>query len=239
MNTHRFSPQKLLRRAADAIIPVTCSFCRSSGGKTICTACRKLLPWNEICCERCSQPLPALQNDGVLCAECQQRLPPYVLARAPLVYAFPVDEALKALKFKRHLWYVPAFSALLLPFLREDFAHCDALVPVPLYRWRQARRGFNQAFEICRPLRNSSGLRILTDVKRSKPTRSQTGLSAAERKKNLRSAFTLPDLLTCRHPLIVDDVITTGATVTQLAQILLRAGAESVSVLAVARARLS
>jgi len=77
------------------------------------------------------------------------------------------------------------------------------------------------------------------NIKRSKPTRSQTGLSAAERKKNLRGAFTLPDLLTCRHPLIVDDVITTGATVTQLAQTLLRAGAETVSVLAVARAGLS
>jgi ComF family protein len=125
---------------------------------------------------------------------------------------------------------------LLLPILQREFPDCDALLPVPLYRWRQARRGFNQAFEICRPLARATGLRIVSDIQRIRATRYQSGLSAAERGKNLRDAFALPDLLTCRHPLVVDDVITTGATVAQLTRTLLKAGAETVNVLAVARA---
>jgi ComF family protein len=181
--------------------------------------------------------MAAQQPGGVPCAHCQIQPPPYLKARAPLVYAFPADNALKALKFRRQLWYVPAFASLLLPLLQEEFPDCDALVPVPLHGWRQAKRGFNQAFEICRPLRKASGLRIVTDIKRVRATRSQSGLCAAARRKNLRDAFAVPEHLTCRRPLVIDDVITTGATVTQLARILLKAGAESVSVLAVARAR--
>ncbi len=229
-----------LRSAADWLtdkgIPSRCVFCAGTHEVTsICKKCYDHLPWNRTFCEQCGQPLPAQQPAGVLCAHCQLTSPPFTKARAPLRYAFPVDNSLKALKFRRQLWYVPAFAGLILPLLEKEFLHCDALLPVPLHRWRQARRGFNQAFEICRPLRKECGLRIVTDIQRVRATQSQTGLTAAERRKNLRDAFALPGLLTCRHPLIVDDVITTGATVTQLARTLLRAGAESVSVVAVAQ----
>ena len=148
----------------------------------------------------------------------------------------PVDRALKAIKFRRDLVYAPAFGALLIPLLEAEFAHCDALWPVPLHRWRQACRGFNQAYEICRPLARRFGLRVLCDITRSKATRPQSGLSADRRRRNLRDAFSVPDLLRCRDPLIVDDVLTTGATVSQLSRILRKAGARSVSVLTVATA---
>jgi ComF family protein len=225
-----------LGQIANQLLPAHCVFCAAvlPAGR-ICAQCLPLLPWNNTFCVHCGQPLPALEPAAVPCGHCQEAPPPYRKARAPLIYDFPVDSAVKALKFQRQLNLAPALAELLLPTLEQDFQYCDALIPVPLHRWRQMRRGFNQAFELCRPLCKASRLRILTDVVRIRPTQSQSGLHAAARRKNLRNAFTVHEVLQCRRPLIVDDVITTGATVSQLAETLLRAGAEDVSVLAIAR----
>lgn len=228
--------RRFLAQAVEVVFPHRCVFCGvRQNEQFICAPCALLLPWNKVFCECCGQPLPAEQPEGVNCAQCQLSPPPYVKARAVTTYAYPLDRALKALKFRRQLWYAPAMAELLLPAVQREFSTCDALLPVPLHRWRQARRGFNQATEICRPLAKLAGLRIVTDVQRVKATQPQSGLSATERKRNLQHAFALPALLTCRRPLVVDDVITTGATAGQLANMLLRAGAESVHVLAVAR----
>ena len=178
----------------------------------------------------------ASQPPGTACAACQSRPPPFDRARAPLRYEFPVDTVIKAIKFQRQLWYVPAFADLLLQTLRSEFAEIDALLPVPLHRWRQMTRGFNQAMELCRPLQKATGLPIITQAIRVRATRAQTGLNAAERKNNLRDAFVVSGDLQGRHTLIVDDVITTGETCSQLAVTLKKAGAGSVSVLTVARA---
>jgi ComF family protein len=215
----------------------TCVLCEQAAHtERICDQCRRLLPWNDVHCERCGQAVIATQPPGVPCAACQAKLPPFDKGRAPLLYDFPVDAALKAIKFKRQLWFVPAFAGLLLRMLEEEFPSVDALVPVPLHRWRQMRRGFNQAAELCRPLRRATGLPVISQVRRIRATRPQTGLSAAERHRNLNNAFAVHGNLRCRHPLIVDDVVTTGATCSQLATQLLRAGAKSVGVLSVARA---
>ncbi len=229
--------QKLLRR-------FSCVFCGQSGcvadsvGNTVCDRCLQVLPRNEIFCERCGQPLITAQLQGVMCASCQAHVPAYFKARAPFRYAFPVDSALKALKFRRQLMYAPAFATLLLPSLAESFSDVDCLVAVPLHRRRQAGRGFNQATELCRTLVKHTNLPVFTQVKRTRHTSSQSGLSAAARQSNLRNAFTIRGNLTERYPLIIDDVITTGATCEYLARALLAAGARRVSVLTVARSSL-
>ena len=217
--------------------PDACAFCDAAAvPDCICRQCKRILPWNEIHCCCCGQPLSAAQPDAVPCADCQARPPSYAKARAPLRYEFPADEALKAIKFRAQLWYAPAFAGLLLEVLRREFADTDALVPVPLHRWRQARRGFNQAHELSRPLARATGIRILSNVVRVRATPPQVGLNATERRKNMKGAFSIRGELRCCHPLIVDDVITTGATSNQLVELLLDAGAVSVGVLAVARA---
>jgi ComF family protein len=155
--------------------------------------------------------------------------------RAALLYTFPVDAALKAFKFHGRLAYAPAFADVMSGEL-VHLRHVDALLPVPLHRWRHAARGFNQAFELARLLARRSGLPLVTVTRRVRRTRPQTGLSAAERRRNLRGAFALIRPLPCRHPLIVDDVMTTGETCSQLARVLLAAHAEDVSVLTAARA---
>lgn len=195
-----------------------------------------LLPWNHCYCERCGQPVAAEQPVGVFCADCQSSPPLFDRARSPLRYAFPVDTALKALKFKRQVMYAPAFATILMTTLNEVFPHVDALVPVPLHRLRHATRGFNQAIEISRVLASHSGLPINHQTRRVRPTTTQSGLSAAKRRKNLQHAFAVSGVLNARHPLIIDDVITTGATCDYLAAALLTAGARSVDVLTVARA---
>jgi ComF family protein len=219
------------------VITHTCVLCGQSAEEgRICRECRRILPWNDNYCDCCGQVTIAAQPPGVPCAACQLKRPPFEKARAPLIYDFPVDAALKAIKFKRQLWFIPAFAELLLWPLENEFPRVDALVPVPLHRWRQMTRGFNQAVELCRPLRQATGLPMLSEARRIRATRAQTGLNATERKNNLKNAFAVCGKLRCRHPLIVDDVITTGETCSQLALTLLEAGAESVNLLTVARA---
>ncbi|HZW58856.1 MAG TPA: ComF family protein [Woeseiaceae bacterium] len=176
---------------------------------------------------------------AVPCAACQQRAPPWQACVAPLEYRFPVDAALKALKFRGRLDYAPAFAALLAPFVARRLAAVDALLPVPLHRLRHARRGYNQACEIGRPLARASGLPLVDLARRARATRPQSGLDRAARRHNLRGAFRLAAPPACRYPLILDDVMTTGETCRRLAQLLLDGGAERVAVLTVARAAAS
>ena len=155
---------------------------------------------------------------------------------APLRYEFPVDAGLKALKFRRKLNYAPMFARLLLQALTQRHDDIDAVLPVPLHWRRLASRGFNQAIELGRPLARSMGLPLLGSIIRHRPTTFQTGLSARDRDRNLKHAFRVKRPVAARHVLIVDDVVTTGATTRHLAAELLQSGAEKVSVAAVARA---
>jgi ComF family protein len=112
----------------------------------------------------------------------------------------------------------------------------DALLPVPLHWLRHGVRGFNQAAELCRPLHRSTGLPVIANVVRRRRTPYQSGLAARQRRHNLAGAFAVRGALRARHVLLVDDVITTGETCSQLARELLAGGVPKVSVLALARA---
>jgi len=226
-----------MRKMSDYLLPRTCVLCglRVSEGH-FCGGCSSDLPWITAACERCGQPLGAALPEEAFCAACQQRATPFEKAFAPLLYSFPVDSALKALKFNRQVFYAPAFGELIAPLLDNLFPEVDSLLPVPLHRRRHASRGFNQAIELSRPLEKASGLPAITNVCRVRFTPPQTGLQATERRRNMRAAFEVRGSLPFRHPLLIDDVSTTGETCRQLASTVLRAGVERVSVLAVARA---
>ena len=227
------------RNIGESVAPRTCVFCGVCCGQeqgAICTACHADLPWIENACRQCASPVLSKLPDGVRCAACQLDAPPFESAIAPLLYAFPVDAAIKAMKFRRKLFYVPAFVHLLAESLRYIPDDVDALLPVPLHWRRQAVRGFNQAAEICRPIRKKTGIPLIANVTRSRATPYQSGLAAADRRRNLRAAFAVHGDVNARHVLIVDDVITTGQTCRSLAKVLLDAGAEKISVFAIARA---
>jgi len=145
--------------------------------------------------------------------------------------------AIKSLKFRRNLYYLPLFGEILLAEIGSRFVDADHLVPVPLHRWRQALRGFNQALELASYISRRSGLPIAQNVSRVRATKTQSGLTAQQRRQNLQDAFRVSGRLPARRPLIIDDVMTTGETCNQLAGTLLSAGAECVYVLTIARAQ--
>lgn len=209
--------RNLLHVLENAVMPMRCAFCgeptRENEGR-VCHGCADDLPWIES---------PSLHA-------------PFVRLIAPLAYEFPVDAAIKALKFRRRLFYGPALAQLLNPACAELPGDVDAVLPVPLHWRRHWLRGFNQALEIGRPLAKRLGVPVIHSVKRRQATLPQSGLTAAERAHNLRVAFVIRKPIRHRHVLIVDDVITTGATVRQLASTLRRAGVRNISAIAVARA---
>ncbi len=223
----------------DLIMPRRCVFCgvrTCVREESVCSSCRSDLPWIEYSCRTCAEPLQAETPDGVNCAACQRRPPPLISSVAPLEYSFPIDVAIKSLKFNRKLFYAPALSELLCSCCSSLPCDIDAILPVPLHWRRKASRGFNQAMELGKPLARHLGLPLVRGVYRQQATPFQSGLSAKERLRNLQQAFASRGAIQHKHVLIVDDVITTGATTRQLAIVLLASGAEKVSALAVARA---
>lgn len=235
----RFHAGGALRRLDDSIMPLRCVFCgtrsRSCEGR-ICSGCCSDLPRLVSACARCAEPVAVELPVGVHCAACQKRQPLVETTVAPLLYEFPVDAGLKALKFGRRLHYAPAFGELLTATMHRFSPDIDALLPVPLHWRRQAFRGFNQAAELCKPIASRYALPIISGVTRRRATPFQSGLTALERRKNLRHAFAVRKTPAANHVLIVDDVVTTGETTRQLARALIKCGVSKVSVLAVARA---
>lgn len=203
----------------NVIMPLRCVFCGTptrAPERYICIGCNEDLP-------RIESPPPPTTS-------------PFEYDVAPLEYAFPVDAAIKALKFKRRLFYAPAFAELLCAAAACVPPDIDAVLPVPLHWRRRWFRGFNQAVEIGRPLAKHLSVPLVTSVRRQRATPFQSGLNAKQRARNLKSAFVARGALPYRHVLIIDDVITTGVTMEQVARVVKQAGAGKVSALAVARA---
>ena len=230
-----FDLRRLGERCVAQILPRTCGLCGAGlATGTICAGCRDDLPWIRRACVRCALPLAG--STDTVCGTCQRREPPFFLAHAPVHYAFPIAAVVKAFKFRRKLYLGRLLADLMRPWLAERRGCFDALIPVPLHRWRHAARGFNQAAELAVHLRATTGLPIRHCVRRVRRTRTQSDLDAAERRRNVKGAFVVAGSPRCRHALLVDDVLTTGETCRELSLVLRRAGVEEVSVLAIARA---
>lgn len=203
----------------------------------LCAGCLGDLPRIARACRRCGEPLSA----GSLCVACRRHPPPMELTLAPLHYAFPADWLLTELKFNARLWHGPLLAGLVAAALEADPASrpgpATVLIPVPLHRRRLAARGYNQALEIARPLARRLGCRLADDVVvRARSTREQSSLSARARRRNVAGAFRLQRPADFRHAIIVDDVVTTGATTREIAALLQEGGCARVGVVAAARA---
>lgn len=206
----------------------------------LCGDCLADLPWNLHACPACAQPVPAGQG---LCGACDRRRPPQTRTLAPLRYEFPVDHLVAGLKYRGRLAHAPLLGHLLADAVREAGGPLpDLLLPVPLHDRRLGERGYNQALEIARPLARALGRPLETRLlRRRRATAVQMSLGARERARNPAAAF---EVDAARHAAlgrlarvaVIDDVMTTGATLNELAKNLKHAGAIHVSGWVVARA---
>ena len=218
------------------LLPLRCLLCGAPGehGMDLCAACAAELPRNRSCCACCALPLPV---PAALCGECQRHAPPWQAAWAPFRYGWPLDRLEARFKFGRDL---AAGRVLATLWQREatPLPKPGLLLPVPLHTGRLRRRGYNQALELAKPLARHFGLPLRHDVLlRSRGTAAQTELDATSRRRNVRGAFAVrAGSALPAHVAVLDDVMTTGATLAECARVLKRAGVRRVDVWALARA---
>jgi len=208
----------------------SCFLCRGAARGILCPACDADLPrLAGTLCPRCALPSPG----SALCGRCLADAPRYDATVAALAYRFPADTLVHALKFRSQLALAPLLGDLLIEAIRERI---DLVVPVPLSRERLRERGYNQAAEIARHVARERRARLeLTIVIRERNTRAQADLPWSERARNVRGAFRCERSLDGAAIAVVDDVMTTGATLDELAATLKRAGAARVVNWVVAR----
>lgn len=226
----------VLRGVLSATMPTCCLLCGGRGGNglDLCAACAAELPRNAICCMRCALPL---ESRASLCGRCQRRAPPWDAAWAPFHYAWPLDRLEARFKFGADLAAGRLLSTLWCASSRPAELP-QAIVPVPLHRARLRQRGYNQALELAKPLAKALRIPLLRDaLRRTRVTAAQTELTAVQRRRNVRGAFTAHIYgASPAHVAVLDDVFTTGATLAECARVLKHAGVQRVQVWALARA---
>jgi ComF family protein len=234
---------QLLAARLRAGIPCCCALCGCSGASVLCAGCRqRYLPPPAPRCRQCAILLPAGTGAASVCGNCLRRPPAFDATVVVTDYEAPLDQLVLDLKFGAQLALAPLFGSLLAQAMRQQppAAWPALLAPVPLGRQRLVERGFNQALEVGRTLARELGLPLRTRLlERCRDTAPQTLLAPDARRANLRLAFAVPPASMSQvhgqHVGIIDDVITTGVTLDEIAATLKRAGAVRVSCLAFAR----
>lgn len=221
----------------DWIYPPTCLLCGEDGqrDRDLCVACENALPRNEPACARCGIALPG--PDVKTCGACMKNQPAFDATHAVFQYRDNIRFLIHHLKF--HAGY--ASARLLGQLMADTLQHIDekpdCIIPVPLHPARYRERGFNQSIEIARLLSRRMKIPLaLNTCIRIRKTLSQSELHADERRANMKGAFICKRTLQGKRIALIDDVVTTGTTVNELACVLRRAGAEHIQICAVARA---
>lgn len=238
--------QALHRAAArfgHLILPPLCLSCRKQvdGDGVLCAAC-----WSDIrfieapFCPVTGLPMPYDPGPGIVSAVALADPPPYSMARAVMFYGGRAAELVHRFKYADGLEATPMFARWMHRAGRDVLQGADHVIPVPLHRTKLFSRRFNQSAELARALASLAGLAFQPEVlEKTRATRPQVGLSGAARQRNVKGAFQLRSgtepLVRDRIVVLVDDVVTTGATINACSKALLKAGAREVRVLALAR----
>jgi ComF family protein len=208
-----------------------CLLCGASSRTGIwCAECDADLPYLTTSrCPLCALPTPL----GEICGHCLTHPPRFDRSMAVFAYAFPVDKLIQALKFEERLSLIDGFAEKLAPHIDH---RPDYILPMPLHLARLAHRGFDQSLELAKQLSSRLDIPLLARAcRRIRDTAPQSGLPWKERKKNMHDAFACTEDMTGKHVALLDDVMTTGASLNELAKTVRRAGACEVSAWAIAR----
>ena len=234
--------KEILAPLKELVFPNFCACCKvplEDHSSRLCTQClNSIEPIYAPICNICGRPFISKEQDSHVCGDCILRAPIYVLKRSPFVYKGAIKELIISFKY---FYNFLSFSALIEVFNRLEFdldiLDSDVVIPVPLHLKRLRQRGFNQATLIAKkifkdiPISFDSLLRI-------KDTPHQMGLKKQERLKNISGAFKVVRKkdIESKRVLLVDDVVTTGATINECSKELLNSGAKEVKIFSLAQA---
>jgi ComF family protein len=224
-----------LRRMLERGLPQTCALCAArSGDSPLCSECMNALPELGPACPLCASPAPTAS----ICGACLKRPPRLSSTIAAGAYAYPLDRLVQALKYEHKLSLAQPLGHRLAAAIERSpsvIKRPDAVIALPLAPARQRERGFNQAIEIARVVARRTTVPLTSGLVRTGNGAAQASLPWAQRRRNVRGAFACTRSFSGRHVAIVDDVMTTGATLEAAATALLQAGASRVDAWVVAR----
>jgi ComF family protein len=236
--------KRLLNDVCDIVFPPRCLSCAEntlSAKETFCSSCLgKIRFISGSLCPICGMPFFASPAQSHICGNCLENRPFYTQARAMAGFETIIMDAIHKFKYGRNITVGAALASCMADFSFPDFNYSkySLLIPVPLHIKRLRERGFNQSLLLARKLGKKHRLPVnFSLLKRHKFTLTQTGLNKTEREKNIKGAFAVADIQKIRgkNIILIDDVYTTGATINECAKVLLKAGAEQVAVLTLAR----
>ena len=225
------------------LIQIHCLLCRShtTWQLPVCQLCLESCPSPHSFCSICGLPFDSSLT-GV-CGQCLQQPPAFDLCLSGYLYEFPVNRIVQSIKYNGRLELVRPITRHLTDILQDYYSDSpwpEAIIPVPLHKHRLCRRGYDQALllarEIHAQLSHINHLKLdIHCLKRSRATRSQQGLDARARRKNLRDAFSMNNHAGYKHIALVDDVVTTGETANEISQLLKRQGIKRVDIWSLTR----
>jgi len=224
----------------NTLFPETCPVCHEASSDhttaPICTGCwDSINPYKGPKCGKCGIPLDS--DSSIICGECIKDEPAYNSVRSFGLYKGPLRKAINLLKYHNMKRLSKPLSKVM---LQMDIPKADAVIPIPLYKDRLRQREFNQSALLAKYTAKNTGAALLVDcLVKIKDTKPQVGLSSRERRRNIKNAFDVEkkEFIKGKDILLMDDVITTGATVRECSRVLKKAGAANIYVLALAHVK--
>lgn len=220
---------KFLTAIQSALFPPNCVVCGHLTFRqiAICHACEVELPQLEPGCQKCALPLMSEIGRHAICGKCLKNPPPFDQTLALYHYAPPIRQLLHSLKFNSNLSYSRVLGQLMIPSIEQHYSTCnlpESIIPMPLHPTRLRQRGFNQALEIAKPIAKKLKVPInYSQAHRIRATLAQTLIPAKLRYKNVKNAFQVKPFK-ATHVAVVDDVMTTGFSASELCIALRRIG---------------
>lgn len=233
----------LLQHILDFLLPPLCLGCDQAvtRNQSLCASC-----WRDInfiaepCCDQCGMPFDFEIEGEALCGQCHAEAPHYTSARSVFVYDDASKGIVLKLKHADQLHPMPALAQWMGRAGHSFWDQADMIIPVPLHRWRLLKRRYNQSALLAQAIGAQTETRVAVDgLLRNRATQPQGHFGRKQRQKNVKGAFCVrPDFdVTGRNIVLIDDVMTSGATVNECARLLKKEGAVMVNVLTLARVK--
>ena len=224
-------------------VSIRCLVCKghTTFSSPICSNCLQCLPAPDAFCSQCGLPMPDSYSE--LCAQCLQQRPPFDICLSAFIYRYPVNHIIQKIKYNRRLELIspmvsPLIDALIDHYLEHPWP--DAIIPVPLHKKKIRTRGFNQSLLLAKAISKKlpEGIQcplVPELITKQRDTQPQQNLPAKARRKNIRGAFTVSNKISYKHIAVIDDVVTTSETVSEISRTLKKKGVQQVDVWCLAR----